>query len=102
MTQRVPCTECGAEILPATAAATGGVCMACKKGIRKDLENAKRYYAKQKEYDPYRELWSSLAKRNHKTEAGYEGFSADERLYFSATLVGGRGLQRRDASVLLE
>jgi len=49
MTQRVPCKKCGAEILPATAKATGGVCMACKNGIRKSLEKSKEYYRKERE-----------------------------------------------------
>ena len=31
---KVPCTQCGAEILPSTAESTGGICMACKKGIQ--------------------------------------------------------------------
>jgi len=31
---RVPCNTCGAEILEATAKATGGICMACKQGLR--------------------------------------------------------------------
>lgn len=35
MITRVPCQTCGAEILPATAQATGGICMACKQGIRR-------------------------------------------------------------------
>ena len=49
MTQRIPCKRCGAEILPATAQATGGVCMACKNGIRKDIEKSKDYYRKERE-----------------------------------------------------
>lgn len=49
MTQRVPCKKCGAEILPTTAEATGGVCMACKNGIRKDLEKSKEFYRKERE-----------------------------------------------------
>ena len=38
--QRVPCTRCGAEILPATAEKTGGVCMPCHQsddGLRYEL-----------------------------------------------------------------
>lgn len=35
MVTRVPCKSCGAEILPVTAEATGGICMACKQGIRR-------------------------------------------------------------------
>ncbi len=30
-TERIPCSKCGAMILPITAQATGGVCMPCKK-----------------------------------------------------------------------
>ena len=29
--ERIPCSKCGAMILPATAQATGGICMPCKK-----------------------------------------------------------------------
>jgi hypothetical protein len=49
MTQRIPCKECGAEILPTTAQATGGVCMACKNGIRKNIEKSKEYYRQERE-----------------------------------------------------
>jgi hypothetical protein len=35
MITRIPCDKCGAEILPTTAVATGGICMACKQGIRR-------------------------------------------------------------------
>ena len=35
MITRIPCNKCGSEILPTTAEATGGICMACKQGIRR-------------------------------------------------------------------
>jgi hypothetical protein len=35
MITRISCETCGADILPATAEATGGICMACKQGIRR-------------------------------------------------------------------
>lgn len=35
---KIPCTACGAFILLTTAHATGGVCMACKQGIRARLK----------------------------------------------------------------
>jgi hypothetical protein len=89
MIERVPCSECGAEILPVTAAATGGVCMACKQGIRKNMEESKEYYRQLKEYDPYRELWTSLVRRVHRTEEGYAGLTDDERAYFAAGLLEG-------------
>lgn len=39
-TQRVPCVNCGALILPNTAARTGGLCMPCfqrQEGVQKEL-----------------------------------------------------------------
>lgn len=89
MSERVPCRECGAEILPATAAATGGVCMACKKGFRKDMESAKKFYAEQRKYDPVRELWLSLVRRVNKTELGFGGLTKDEQLYFAVSCLNG-------------
>ncbi len=38
MSTRVACQKCGASILPATAERTGGLCMPCKEGRRRDLE----------------------------------------------------------------
>ena len=35
------CLECGATMLAATAARTGGFCMACKQGIRSNIEASK-------------------------------------------------------------
>jgi hypothetical protein len=38
MTQRLPCTVCGELILSSTAERTGGLCMPCKGGYRKNIE----------------------------------------------------------------
>lgn len=89
MSEKIPCTRCGAMILPMTAQRTGGVCMPCKQGNRENLEASKRYHEKQKEYDPYRELWTSLVKRVHKSEAGFSGLSREEKLYFSTSILDG-------------
>lgn len=89
MAERVPCRECGAEILPTTAAATGGVCMACKKGFREDIESSKKFYEEQRKYDPVRELWLSLVRRVSKTELGFEGLTKDEQLYFAVSCLNG-------------
>jgi hypothetical protein len=89
MSAKVPCTKCGALILPTTAQATGGVCMPCKQGNRENLERAKEYYKKQKEYNPFRELWTSLVQRVHQTEAGYEGLTHEERVYWCARILEG-------------
>lgn len=89
MTLRIPCQECGAEILPATAEATGGVCMACKQGIRKNIEASKKYYEEQRKYNPMRELWTSLVKRVHQTADGFDGMSADEQIYYAVGILDG-------------
>lgn len=86
---KTPCTDCGALILPSTAEETGGVCMACKRGIRKNIEKSKAYYRKQKDYDPHKELWRSLVDRVHKTQEGFQGLSADEKTYFAVGLLDG-------------
>lgn len=85
MTVKVPCTECGAIILPATAKSTGGLCMPCKQGIRQDLERAKAFRARMKEYDPYRELWTALVNRRE-ADPQCDDFSEAEKVYFFASL----------------
>jgi hypothetical protein len=50
--EKIPCTECGALILPTTAESTGGICMACKQGIRKSMDASRAYYESLKTYDP--------------------------------------------------
>jgi len=89
MIDKVPCNKCDAMILPSTAKRTSGVCMACKQGIRENIEKSKEYYKKQKEYDPFRELWAHLVKKVHATESGFEGLSKEEKVYFSVGILDG-------------
>lgn len=63
--------------------------MPCKQGNRENLERAKEYYKKQKEYNPVRELWKSLVLRVHKTEEGYEGLNPAERTYWCIGILEG-------------
>jgi hypothetical protein len=86
---KVPCTTCGAMILPATAGATGGVCMACKNGIRKNLERAKAFYAEQRKPDPARDYWSELVNRVYETPEGFSGLSPVERVYYAVCVFEG-------------
>lgn len=37
MTEKIPCTKCGLEILPATAERTGGLCRPCAQGSGKPI-----------------------------------------------------------------
>ena len=93
MTDKIPCTECGAMILPATADKTGGLCMPCKQGIRADIEASKEFYKEQRElekqYDPFRELWLSLVDRAYKDEKGFDNLSEDEKIYFYLGILDG-------------
>lgn len=81
MTDKIPCKNCNELILLTTAKKTGGVCMACKQGIRESIEHSKEFYRKQKEYDPYRELWISLVKKEE--ENGFNSFTEEEKIYVS-------------------
>lgn len=86
--QKLPCIECGALILPTTAESTGGKCMPCKQGIRKSMEASRAYYERQKEYDPFRELWISLVKRSSHDQ-DLKDWSVEEIKYFSMSLLEG-------------
>lgn len=86
--EKLPCTECGALILPTTAESTGGICMACKQGIRQNMERSRAYYQSLKEYDPVRELWHSLVHRSSKNPS-LSDFSQEERKYFCVCLLEG-------------
>ena len=63
--------------------------MACKQGIRQNIEKSKEQYKKQKEHDPIRELWLSLVERVDKGPDGFAGLSVDEKLYFAVRLLDG-------------
>lgn len=84
--KKVPCSECGALILPTTAESTGGVCMACKQGIRKSMETSSAYYQRLKTYDPFREFWKSLVERSS-GDRTLTSFSKEERMYFAVGLL---------------
>jgi hypothetical protein len=83
MTDKIPCQKCNELILPRTAEKTGGICMACEQGIRESIEQSKEYYRKQKQYDPYNELWSHLVKTE---KAGFDKLTKEEKLYFAVSV----------------
>lgn len=85
---KVACTQCGAMILPRTAADTGGICMACKQGIRVSMEASREHYRKLKEYDPHRELWTWLVREVH-TGKGFASLSQAHQHYFAASMMEG-------------
>jgi Domain of unknown function (DUF4375) len=84
MTERIPCTTCGALILPSTAERTNGLCMPCKGGYRGTIEAAIIRREKDKQYraSPAWKHWCSLVERVHKTPTGFAGLSLEEQRFF--------------------
>lgn len=92
MSEKIPCKECGALILPATAEKNGDLCMPCKNGYRKNIEQSKEYYKKERELDgtcPFRALWRDLVKRVYDSSKGFEALSEDEKQYFAVGILDG-------------
>ena len=85
---KVACNQCGALILPRTAGETGGICMACKQGIRASMEASRAFYQKLKEYDPNRDLWKWLV-GEAQADPNLGGFSPAQRQYFAVGLLEG-------------
>lgn len=91
MTDRVPCTCCGKLILPSTAEKTGGLCMPCKGGYRKNIEESIRRQEEERQYraSPPWKHWVSLVDRVHKTPAGFSGLSLQEQKFFALRVLVG-------------
>lgn len=92
MTEKVPCAKCGALVLPSTAERTGGVCVACKNGIRESMEKSKEYYKKERELDktcPFRLFWRELVSRVYDENKGFKYLSEAEKIYFSVNCLSG-------------
>ncbi len=83
------CSQCGATMLAATATRTGGLCMACKQGIREHVEAAKIYYQRQRQPDPFRDFWTSLVHRVHDAPDGFFRLSHPEQTYYLGTVLQG-------------
>lgn len=82
---KVACNQCGALILPRTAAETGGICMACKQGIRASMEASRERYIVRKPIDA---LWQRLV-REVDTDPSLSGWSEAARFYFAVRLLRG-------------
>ncbi|TBW43488.1 DUF4375 domain-containing protein [Marinobacter halodurans] len=92
MSEKVPCTECGAAILASTAERTGGLCMPCKNGNRKNIEQAKEFYKRERELDktcPFRALWRELVDKAYNQEDGFAKLTDDEKLYYAVNVLSG-------------
>jgi hypothetical protein len=92
MSDKIPCTDCGAMVLPGTAERTGGFCMPCKNGTRESMNLAKEHAAKERELEktcPYRALWRELVDKVYNQSGGFNALSANEKLYYSVNLLSG-------------
>src|SRR4051812_12724560 len=49
MTIKVPCSRCGALVLPSTAQKYSGLCAPCSSGTREQIDTAKRFQAEERE-----------------------------------------------------
>src|SRR5262245_35653389 len=85
----VTCSACGATMLATTAARTGGLCMACKGGIRQNIETAKVYYQQQRQPEPFRDYWIALVQRVHDTPDGFYRLSRPEQTYYLVCVLQG-------------
>jgi Domain of unknown function (DUF4375) len=87
MSERIPCTTCGASILHATAERTGGLCKPCKGGYRDSIERGKIWdqFSKTAEY----RHWSWLVTETHNSEEGFQKLSHPNKLFFAVNLVSG-------------
>lgn len=86
MSDKLPCTKCGALILQATAARTDGLCVPCKGGYRQSIEDSKRRAAEEREDErahPFRGHWRSLVERVHNSPNGFDSLSEHEKLYYA-------------------
>lgn len=62
--------------------------MACKQGIRKNIEDSRAYYQSLKAYDPFRALWISLVEKSS-NNSNLAGWTQDEICYFCVRLLEG-------------
>jgi hypothetical protein len=63
--------------------------MACKRGIRKDIEAARIYYQQHRRPDPFRDYWTALVHRVHDAPDGFSRLSHAEKTYFLVRILEG-------------
>ena len=91
MTQRVPCPQCGAQILQETAAKNNGLCMPCKGGYRKRIEQGIKHREREREYEQSaeRKYWIALINRIFKSPHGFADLSHQEQIYYAVSCLIG-------------
>ncbi len=63
--------------------------MACNQGIRESIEQSKEFYRKQKEYDPFKEIWMHRVKKAHAEENDFDNLTKEKKLYYSVDILDG-------------
>jgi hypothetical protein len=91
MILRVPCSRCGAQILPDTANRNGGVCTPCKGGFRKNIEKGKKNREQQREFEnsAERKYWLALVNLVFETPQGIANLNHPEKTYYAVKCLVG-------------
>jgi hypothetical protein len=93
MSEKIACAACGAMILVSTAEANSGQCVPCKRGYRKNIEDAKVRRAERKKAeanpDPATKHWRWLVNQVYRTPDGFARLSAENQMFFAAFLLEG-------------
>jgi hypothetical protein len=63
--------------------------MACKQGIRKNIEASKVYRQQQRQPDPFRDHWKALVQRVYGVPDGFYRLSHHEQTYFLGCVLEG-------------
>ncbi|MGB8354386.1 MAG: DUF4375 domain-containing protein [Chthoniobacteraceae bacterium] len=63
--------------------------MACKQGIRKNIEQSKVFREEQRKPNASRDYFKDLVRRVYETKEGVSGLTESERIYFAVTVFDG-------------
>ncbi|MCQ3000775.1 DMP19 family protein [Pseudomonas syringae] len=91
MSEKQPCRVCANLILATTAARNDGMCMPCKGGYRKRIEDGKLRAEEHKRYivSPRALYWTALVNRVYNTPEGFSGLALAEQRYYAVSALQG-------------
>jgi hypothetical protein len=89
MTEKLPCNSCGELILPSTAQRTGGLCMPCKTGYRKEIEWKKFLREAEMKHlnTPVGQHWQWLSNKVYESPDNFYSFSSANQTFFSVEIL---------------
>lgn len=82
---KVPCRECGALVLPATATRTGGLCVPCQKGTRGQIQESIRRAEELRNRPPTANYWLPLVQQA--ASQGFPSLTQPQRFCYSIGLL---------------